>query len=123
MFRTLLLVPFLFGSAALAEEPRVVDVTAKDSGGGLWRFDVTVAHADEGWEHYADAWEIATPDGLVLGTRRLAHPHVSEQPFTRSLRGVVVPEQVTLVRVRAHDSVHGWGAPVEITLPREVLET
>lgn len=59
----------------------------------------------------------------MLGTRRLEHPHVSEQPFTRSLRGVVVPEAVTLVRVRAHDSVHGWGMPVEITLPREASET
>ena len=44
---------------------------------------------------------------------------VDEQPFTRSLSGVVIPEGVDTVTVEAHDSVHGWGgAAVEVTLPR-----
>jgi hypothetical protein len=41
---------------------------------------VTVRHADEGWEHYADCWEVLTLDGEVLATRELAHPHDNEQP-------------------------------------------
>jgi hypothetical protein len=37
--------------------------------GGSYRFDVTVRHADTGWDHYADAWDILTPDGTLLGSR------------------------------------------------------
>lgn len=87
--------------------------------GGSWRFDVTVRHADTGWEHYADAWRIVGPDGTVYGTRTLFHPHVNEQPFTRSLSGVSIPEGVTSVIVEAHDNVHGWGAEkITVTLRR-----
>lgn len=77
--------------------------------GGAWTFNVTVAHADEGWEHYADEWQVVAPDGTVLGTRTLYHPHVTEQPFTRSLGGVVIPDGMTEVTLRARDSVHGYG--------------
>jgi hypothetical protein len=52
---------------------------------------------------------VLTLDGEVLGTRELAHPHENEQPFTRSLRGVRVPEGVDEVNLRAHDSRHGYG--------------
>jgi len=72
-------------------------------------FSVTVRHDDEGWSHYADAWEVVAPDGHVVATRVLQHPHVGEQPFTRELRGVVVPSDLATVRIRAHDSVHGFG--------------
>ena len=74
-------------------------------------------HADEGWDHYADLWQIETPDGEILGERVLAHPHVNEQPFTRSLSGVRIPDSLDRVTVRAHDSVHGFGAPVVYLLP------
>jgi hypothetical protein len=87
--------------------------------GATWRFSATVAHADEGWDHYADAWRVVGPDGTVYGVRELLHPHVTEQPFTRSLSGVAIPEGVERVTVEARDSVHGWGgAAVEIVLPR-----
>ncbi len=46
----------------------------------------------------------------MLGTRILHHPHVEEQPFTRSLGGVSVPVGVTSVWIEARDSVHGWNA-------------
>jgi len=108
----------LTGSTALAGAADVLEVRARASG-GAWSFDVTVAHADTGWEHYADAWRVVGPDGTVYGTRTLYHPHVGEQPFTRSLSGVAVPEDVTTVTVESHDSVHGWGgATVEVALPR-----
>ena len=93
---------------ALAGEADVLSAKATKSGNG-WRFDVTVQHGDTGWEHYADAWRVVAPDGTVLGTRTLYHPHVDEQPFTRSLSGVVIPAGVNSVTVEAHDSVHGWG--------------
>ena len=83
--------------------------------GDTWRFEVTLRHADQGWDHYADGWAVLAPDGSELGYRELLHPHVNEQPFTRSLGGVSVPEGVERVTIRAHDSVHGWGG-AEITV-------
>ncbi len=95
------------------EEPvtlaNVIFVRARLEAGGDWTFDVTVQHEDTGWEHYADLWEVLSMDGEVFATRVLTHPHVDEQPFTRSQSGIVIPEGGTQVRVRAHDLVHGYG--------------
>ena len=93
---------------AIAGEADVVAATAQRTG-ATWRFDVTVAHADSGWDHYADRWDVLAPDGTLLGSRTLLHPHETEQPFTRSLDGVTVPSGVTAVVIRAHDKVHGLG--------------
>jgi hypothetical protein len=109
----------LWAGGALAGEADVVAVEATQDGAGTWRFEVTVKHADEGWEHYADKWEVLAPDGTVLGTRVLLHPHETEQPFTRALGGVAVPEGIERVTLRAHDSVHGLGgAEVTVELAR-----
>src|SRR5919106_5094264 len=85
---------------AMAGEPVVVAARAVPDG-ATWNFDVTVAHADAGWGHYADGWEVAAPDGTRLGFRELLHPHEAEQPFTRSLPGVAIPPGVTRVLIRA----------------------
>lgn len=77
-------------------------------------FVVTLRHDDEGWSHYADAWQVLSPDGEVLATRILRHPHVAEQPFTRSLHGVEIPAGLTSFRVRARDKVHGLGGEERI---------
>ncbi len=107
-------------SAATAGEADVVGVEVISEGGGSYRFDVTVEHGDEGWDHYADAWDVVAPDGTVLGTRVLAHPHENEQPFTRSLGGVAIPEGIREVTLRAKDSVHDYGgAEMTVTLPAE----
>ena len=106
----------LLAAPALAGEPAVTAAVATQGPDGTWTFAVTVAHADEGWDHYADAFTIETPDGAELGRRVLHHPHVDEQPFTRALRGVTVPEGTWAVFVRAHDSVHGAGAAVSVAL-------
>lgn len=82
---------------------------------GRYDLAVTVRHADSGWDHYADRWEVIGPDDRVLATRVLQHPHVHEQPFTRSLGGVRIPAEFTWVRVRAHDLLHGYGGR-EVTL-------
>ncbi|MEM7488943.1 MAG: hypothetical protein AAF390_07435 [Pseudomonadota bacterium] len=100
---------------ALAGLP-VVEAVEATPQGEAWRFDVTVSHGDTGWDHYADGWEVLGPDGARLGYRELLHPHVEEQPFTRSLGGVQIPDGVDTVTVRAHDNVDGWGDAVEVPL-------
>ena len=94
----------------------VVDVTMTREPAGTYRFDVTVRSADTGWEKYADGWEVRSPDGTVLGTRVLAHPHVDEQPFTRTLTGVAIPAGITEVVVAARDLVDGFCGET-MTLP------
>jgi hypothetical protein len=93
-----------------ADEVKVIDAVAKKEIGFLgetYLFIVTLEHNDEGWNHFADRWEIWTQDGnTLLGTRKLAHPHVDEQPFTRSLSGVEIPEGAKQVLIRAHDTIH-----------------
>ena len=102
-----------------AGEADVVDVSVQQSGKNKYSFSVTVRHADEGWDHYANNWDVVAPDGTVLGTRVLYHPHVDEQPFTRSLSGLDVPDTVGTVTVRAHDSVHEYGGmTVTVDVPR-----
>jgi hypothetical protein len=98
---TLLAVP------AAAEPPRIENVSVHKSGDS-WRFDVTVSHPDTGWDHYADAWRVLDMDGNQLAIRQLAHPHVNEQPFTRSLSGVILPVGTTQVQVQARDLPGGW---------------
>ena len=113
-----MLAVLLLPAAALAGEADVVDVRAAKGADGSYRFDVTVRHADEGWDHYANAWDVVGPDGTVLGTRKLLHPHETEQPFTRSLGGVAVPAGTREVTIRAHDSVHEYGGrEFKVTLP------
>jgi hypothetical protein len=102
----------LLAPAAHAGPADVVAAVARCSG-AVCHFRVTVEHTDEGWSHYANAWEVVGPDGAVLATRELLHPHVGEQPFTRELRDVAVPLGVTRVRIRARDSVHGLGGREE----------
>lgn len=99
---------------AYADAPVIKNINAKNSG-GLWTFDVTVEHADTGWDDYADAWRIIDQNGKVLGQRNLAHPHVDEQPFTRSLSGVSIPSDLTEVGIQARDSIGGW-APQTVTV-------
>jgi len=108
----------LLAGPAAASPPEVVAVTATPSPAG-WRFDVTVRHDDTGWEHYADGWEVVAPDGTSLGYRELLHPHEAEQPFTRSLSGVAIPEGVARVGIRVRDTLTGWADTVfEVALSR-----
>lgn len=92
-----------------AGEVDVVNVTVRAGGGNVYGFDVTLQHGDEGWDHYADRWEIRDAAGAVLATRVLAHPHVNEQPFTRSLGAVPIDPALQRVTIAGHDSVHGYG--------------
>jgi hypothetical protein len=103
-------------TAATAADADVIFVAARQTAVETWTFAVTVSHPDTGWEDYADGWDVVLPDGMVAKpdaespfTRLLLHPHDTEQPFTRSQSGIVIPAAVTQVTVRAHDLIDGFG--------------
>ena len=102
----------------------VTDVTATkivdedgNNDSSLWTFYVSVTSQETGWDKYANEWRViscstsssrnSSPSREVLGTRVLAHPHVTEQPFTRSHR-IEIPNSVEVVLVEAQDSVLGY---------------
>ncbi len=102
------MLPLLFlATPALADAPVIDEVSYHDG-----RFTVTLAHDDTGWDDYADGWRVELADGTILGTRVLAHPHVDEQPFTRS-SSISVPDGVTEVFVRASTNTEGWAPATE----------
>tara|TARA_R110000782_G_scaffold15189_5_gene44570 strand:- start:4473 stop:4688 length:216 start_codon:yes stop_codon:yes gene_type:complete len=69
--RNVLLSLLLLSSSvtSLAGEADVLSAKIEDIGGGNYRFDVTIQHADEGWEHFAKAWVVLAPDGKTSGSR------------------------------------------------------
>ncbi|MFM9843993.1 MAG: hypothetical protein ACKVOI_13595 [Dongiaceae bacterium] len=104
---------------ALAGEADVIGAEVRARGNGAFDFDVTVRSNDTGWDAYADLIEVLGPDGKVLGTRVLLHPHETEQPFTRDVHCVVIPAGVTVVTVRARHSANGYGGEtLEVVLPQ-----
>jgi len=102
---------------AFGGDVEIVDATARASGNS-WTFSVTLKHDDTGWDHYADLWQVYSPEGKLLGERVLLHPHENEQPFTRSLSGVEILADMTEVIIRARDNVHGI-SPQEFRLKLE----
>ena len=120
-FRTFLLAaagPLSLAAPAGAGLADVVEAEARCRG-TVCSFRVTVLHADVNEDHHANAWDVLGPDGSVLATRVLRNPHVDEQPFTSKLKRVEVPADITRVRIRARDSIHGFGGrEVEVELVR-----
>ncbi|MBT53193.1 MAG: hypothetical protein CMF72_07330 [Mameliella sp.] len=111
-------IPLLLLAAPLfAEAPEIEGATAQRSG-DVWTVSVTLRHPDTGWDHYADGWRVELPEGRVLATRVLLHPHETEQPFTRSQSGIRIPEGTEQVMIRARCSVDGWAEDAQVlTLP------
>ena len=102
--------------AKVSGDANVTEVFAREETDGTWTFHVGVTHKDVNWYDYADGWNVVLPDGSVVKpdpfsqfTRALRHPHVEEQPFVRTQKGIVLPEGVDKVTIRAHDKKHGWG--------------
>jgi len=85
----------------------VIDATVA-ADGGVFTISATVGSADTGWDKYADAWQVRDATGEILGERVLTHPHENEQPFTRDLSGVAIPEGIAKVTIAARDSVEGF---------------
>lgn len=98
-------ITMLFGLTVHANEVKIVDATATQSGDS-WTVAVTLDHADDG-KHHADLWQIVTEDGTILGVRELGHAH-KNRIFTKDLEGVKIPSSVSVVYIEAHDNVHGW---------------
>ena len=60
-------------------------------------------------QRYADGWRVLGPDAELLGSHMLLHDHANEQPFTRTQRGLVVPDGVAEVTVEGRDLEFGYG--------------
>lgn len=119
-FRPFLTAAFALSTLAspvLADPPVIEDVQLREVGGS-WTVSVTLSHPDTGWDHYADGWRVLSPTGEELGVRVLHHPHVEEQPFTRSLSGVTIPEGLQEIQIEARDNKEGWtGRTKTVVLP------
>jgi len=108
MIKILFTVLILLSATVQAGDVQILSAEFNKNRNDTWNVDVTLNHADTGWEHYADNWRIVDLDGNILGDRVLYHPHVNEQPFTRSLSNVTLSKRVRIVYIEAHDKVHGW---------------
>jgi len=108
MLRIFFLTLFLSSSLVQAGDVEIVSAKLNKNSDDTWNVDVTLKHEDEGWDHYADNWRIVDSKGNILGDRVLYHPHVNEQPFTRSLSNIMISKGVRTVYIEAHDKVHGW---------------
>jgi hypothetical protein len=97
---------------------QVQSVRIEKTSPGTYTFHVTVRHNDQGWDHYADRWQVVDADtGDIITERILAHPHDNEQPFTRSKSGIIIPEGTIRVIVRAKCSQHEYkGMQISIDL-------
>ena len=86
---------------AMAGAADVIDATARQATDGTWSF------------------EVMTLTGRVVGVRRLLHDHTDEQPFTRDLQGVHVPDGFPRgVLIRGHHNIRGYdGATLKLDLP------
>jgi hypothetical protein len=103
-------------SAGMAD---VIDVDVRYNGDNNFQIITTLAHADTGWQHYANEWQILDESGKIIGRRVLHHPHGNEQPFSRS-HTLDIPISVNIITIRGIDSVHGiGGGELSIKLVRE----
>jgi len=78
---------------------------------GAYQLAVTVKSPDRGCDHYADWWEVVSPDGRLLFRRVLMHSHPGEQPFTRPGGPVAIsPDETVIVRAHFHPTGYGGAA-------------
>jgi len=107
-----------------ASEATVVAVEMTEQAPQSWQVAVSVLHDDSGWEHYADKWRVLDEQGLVLAERILLHPHIEEQPFTRSLDVVEIPKTTAVVYIEVHDTKSAWASQrVELDLSQAMQGT
>ena len=112
-------VSLMLASPAVAGDADVIAVRTRQSAPRVFDFDVTVRSKDTGWDRYADMMQAVAPDGTVLGTRVLDHPHDDEQPFTRDLYGIRVPAGVAEITIRARFKPSGFNGEVyKFVLPK-----
>lgn len=100
---------------------QVVSVRMVYRSGESWDFHVEVFHNDEGWDHYANVWQLVDiSDGTVLGERILAHPHDTEQPFVRSLSGIRISSATRNILIRSRCNIHDYGGKeIRVEIPQD----
>lgn len=105
----LLLLSLVFYSlVSAASDVHILATTIIHQSQNEYLVNVKLQHQDTGWEHYADEWRIVDQHGNILARRILLHPHVNEQPFTRSLSNVKLDDDLSIIYIEAHDKLHGW---------------
>ncbi len=104
---------------ALPGAADVIAATARQAADGSWSFEVTMRCDDRGADYFCDRFEVLTPTARVVGVRRLLHDHTDEQPSTRDLQGVHVPDGFPRgVLIRGHHNIRGYdGAALKLELP------
>lgn len=107
------------GAGASDQEfPDVLEAVVEPAS-GAFDVDATISSPYDTPERYADALRVRSEDGTVYGVRELTHDHASEQPFTRTLTGLDLPDDVDEVVVEGRDQANGWGgATVTVEVPR-----
>ncbi|GAC1553555.1 MAG: hypothetical protein NVS2B7_29540 [Herpetosiphon sp.] len=93
-------------------------MAAKLTRTGATNFDlsVTVASPYDTPERYADGWRVLGPDRQMLGENTVTHDHASEQPFTRTQGGLVIPAGIQSITVEGRDKSNGYGGKT-VTIP------
>jgi hypothetical protein len=112
----------LSGAVQAADDvARIADVQIKRDSvdqSGIYHIRVTIEHQDTGWDDYVEAWEITSPDGELLGVRPFFEPELEETQTITALAGVVIPEEIKSVTIRARTHPKGIeGDPFEIQIP------
>ena len=104
MYKAIGLFFLLFSQVVLTSDPEILDVKVELTSAQKYNISVTLKHEDTGWEHFANAWRVYSPEGELLGERVLHHPHVKEQPFTRTLRAIGIPSDLAEIKIVANCS-------------------
>jgi hypothetical protein len=98
--------------------PDVLAVELGPVGDRVFDVVVTMSSPYDTPERYADGWRVLDPDGVVLGTHTLLHDHAAEQPFTRTQRGLHIPQGIDAVTVEGRDLANGYGgATITVDVP------
>jgi len=101
IYFTSLIAIYFISMNGVASDAEIIDVKAELNAAQKFNISVTLKHDDTGWEHYANAWRIYSPDGMLIAERVLHHPHVKEQPFTRNLLAVSIPADISEIIIAA----------------------
>jgi len=101
--------PAATGDVADDRFPDVLAVDLQPRGDGSYDVAVTLSSPYDTPRRYADGWRVLDAAGNVLGTHTLLHDHAAEQPFTRTQRGLLIPDGVDEVTVEGRDLANGFG--------------
>ncbi len=109
MKKTGLLLSAVFLIPLLAQKADVIEAKVKKSFGGKYVAYVKIDHKDEGYEHFADRWEIFDQNGKRLTIRIIFSPTTEKETIESYLYGFAVPEGTKKLIFKAHCNKDGWG--------------